>query len=96
MYYIRADSGIGRAVALAFAREGADVAIQYLPVEQKDAETVRDAILTEGKQCHLFPYDFNDESSYEKLINDTVKAFGQIDLLILNAAFQGMYHGTNT
>jgi NAD(P)-dependent dehydrogenase (short-subunit alcohol dehydrogenase family) len=83
------DSGIGRGVALLFARQGADVAIAYLPQEQSDAELVRNTIESEfGKRCLLLPGDIRRERHCEKIVNDTVKKLGRLDILVNNAATQ--------
>ena len=82
------DSGIGRAVAIAFAREGADVAISYLPEEQADADETAGWIRESGRQAVLLPGDLCDPDYCESIVVDTVQAFGGIDLLILNAAHQ--------
>ena len=82
------DSGIGRAVALIFAREGADVAINYLPEEQLDAEETQAAIMAEGKQCVLLPGDLGDPELCKSLVADTVEELGGIDILVSNAAHQ--------
>ena len=82
------DSGIGRAVAVLFAKEGADVAINYLPVEQTDAEETRDAIEREGRRALLLPGDLTDPALCRQLVEDTVAHFGRLDILVNNAAFQ--------
>jgi NAD(P)-dependent dehydrogenase (short-subunit alcohol dehydrogenase family) len=82
------DSGIGRAVAVLFAREGADVAIVYLPVEQSDAETVRAAVKDEGRQVLLLAGDVTDRAFCDRAVEDTVQHFGQLDILVNNAAYQ--------
>ena len=82
------DSGIGRAVALAFAREGADVAISYLPEEEQDAvETVR-WVNDAGRRSLRLPGDLRDEQHCNDLIKRTVQEFGTLHLLVNNAAFQ--------
>jgi NAD(P)-dependent dehydrogenase (short-subunit alcohol dehydrogenase family) len=82
------DSGIGRAVALAFAREGAQVAIGYLPEEEPDArETVR-AIEASGQQCLALPGDIRDPATCHQVIDRVVKEFGGIDVLVNNAGWQ--------
>jgi len=83
-----ADSGIGRAVALAYAREGADIAISYYN-EHEDAEEIKADIEKEGRQCILLPGDLAKEAQCIKIVDETVKKFGRIDILVLNAAFQG-------
>jgi len=82
------DSGIGRAVAVLYAREGADVAIAYLPAEQSDAEETRDAVEHEGRRCLLLPGDLTDARYCDRIVDDTVKHFGKLDILVSNAAHQ--------
>jgi NAD(P)-dependent dehydrogenase (short-subunit alcohol dehydrogenase family) len=82
------DSGIGRAVAVLFAREGADVAINYLDAEQSDAEETRRAVEAEGRRCVLVPGDLTDEKFCRELIARTVDELGGIDILVSNAAHQ--------
>jgi NAD(P)-dependent dehydrogenase (short-subunit alcohol dehydrogenase family) len=82
------DSGIGRSVAVLFAREGAHVAIAYLPDEQKDAERTRLAVEAEGRSCLLVPGDVADRDFCRAAVAATVKAFGGLDVLVNNAAFQ--------
>lgn len=82
------DSGIGRAVAVLFAREGADVAIVYLDEEQSDAEETRGAVEAEGRKCLLIPGDVRDAEFCRGAVESTVEEFGQLDLLVNNAAFQ--------
>jgi NAD(P)-dependent dehydrogenase (short-subunit alcohol dehydrogenase family) len=82
------DSGIGRAVAVLYAREGADVAIVYLPVEQPDAEETRNAVEAEGKRCLLIPGDVRDAKFCERAVERTVQELGRLDILVNNAAFQ--------
>jgi NAD(P)-dependent dehydrogenase (short-subunit alcohol dehydrogenase family) len=82
------DSGIGRAVALAFAREGADVAISYLPDEEKDAqETVR-LVEEAGRTALTVPGDLREQAQCEELVERVVGEFGRIDVLVSNAAYQ--------
>jgi hypothetical protein len=82
------DSGIGRAVCLAFAREGADVAIAYLN-EHPDAEKTKQVVEAAGVKALLLPGDLALEETCRKVVEDTVKRFGRIDVLVNNAAFQG-------
>src|SRR4029077_11877596 len=85
-----ADSGIGRAVAIAFAREGADVAISYLSEETDARETER--LVTEaGRRAVLLPGDIGEHSVSEAVIRKAIDAFGTIDILVNNAAFQRTY-----
>ena len=82
------DSGIGRSVAVLFAREGADVAIVYLKAEQKDAEETSRRIEDEGGKSLLIPGDVKDAKFCKKAVEKTVKEFGGLDILVNNAAFQ--------
>lgn len=81
------DSGIGRAVAVAFAGEGADVVIAYLD-EHEDAEETRQNVEEYGKQCLLIPGDVGEEQHCVKIVEDTYKTFGRIDIVVNNAAVQ--------
>jgi NAD(P)-dependent dehydrogenase (short-subunit alcohol dehydrogenase family) len=81
------DSGIGRAVAVLFAREGADVAIVYL-CEDVDAEETRDYVVAEGQRCLLIRGNVKDSAFCEKAVQKTVDTFGSLSILINNAAFQ--------
>jgi len=81
------DSGIGRAVAVLFAREGADVAIVYLS-EDVDAEETRDYVEAEGRRCLLIRGDVRDAAFCRDAVEKTVKAFGKLSVLVNNAAFQ--------
>ena len=82
------DSGIGRAVAVLFAREGADVALVYLPEEQSDAETTAAAVAAEGRRALLIPGDVRKPAFCRRAVERTVKTFGRLDVLVNNAAFQ--------
>ncbi len=82
------DSGIGRAVAIAFAREGADVAIGYLPVEQPDAEETAHWIREAGRTAVLLPGDLTDEATARDLPRRAVEELGGLDILVNNAGFQ--------
>lgn len=87
-----ADSGIGRAVAIAFAREGADVAIAYLD-EHEDAKETARWVEEAGRQCLLLPGDLAQKATCQAIVDQTVEQFGRIDVLVNNAAFQ-MTHET--
>jgi NAD(P)-dependent dehydrogenase (short-subunit alcohol dehydrogenase family) len=87
-----ADSGIGRAVAIAFAREGADVAIAYLD-EHEDAKETARWVEEAGRQCLLLPGDIAQKATCQAIVDKTVEQFGRIDVLVNNAAFQ-MTHQT--
>src|SRR6476620_709357 len=78
------DSGIGRAVAVLYAREGADVAIVYLPQEQSDAGVTEAAVVGEGRRCLLIPGDVRDSAFCESAVDATVEMFGYIDILVNN------------
>jgi NAD(P)-dependent dehydrogenase (short-subunit alcohol dehydrogenase family) len=82
------DSGIGRAVAVLFAREGADVAIVYLPAEQSDADEAKKAVETEGRRAVLLPGDVTDRRFCDEAVEQTVKEFGRLDILVNNSAYQ--------
>ena len=85
-----ADSGIGRAVALAFAREGADVAISYLD-EHEDARETERVVTEAGRRALLLPGDIGDEAHCEQLVERTVSELGGLDILVNNAAFQSTH-----
>lgn len=87
------DSGIGRAVAIAYAREGTDVAISYLDAEQSDAEATASWVEKAGRRCLLLPGDIRDEAHCWSLVACTVAEFGRIDVLVNNAAAQTINEG---
>lgn len=82
------DSGIGRAVALAYAREGADVALSYLPEEEEDAQETARWVARAGRSALRLPGDIRDERHCESLVERTFDEFGRLDILVNNAAFQ--------
>ncbi|HET6628792.1 MAG TPA: SDR family oxidoreductase [Woeseiaceae bacterium] len=82
------DSGIGRAVAVMYAREGADVALVYLDEEQEDADTTRREIERCGRKALLIPGDVKDAEFCRRAVEQTVERFGRLDVLVNNAAFQ--------
>jgi NAD(P)-dependent dehydrogenase (short-subunit alcohol dehydrogenase family) len=82
------DSGIGRAVALAFAREGADVLIAYLPDEEEDARETLRVVEDAGRKAVGVPGDLRDERHCEAVVDRAVEEFGRIDVLVNNAAYQ--------
>jgi NAD(P)-dependent dehydrogenase (short-subunit alcohol dehydrogenase family) len=82
------DSGMGRAAAIAYAREGADVAINYFPTEEPDAKEVVDMIKAEGRKGVALPGDLREEAFCQKLVADAVSALGGLDILVCNAARQ--------
>jgi len=82
------DSGIGRAVAVAFAREGADVLLSFLPEEQHDAEQTAELVRQAGREAVLVAGDLQDESMCRRIVDNAVERFGRIDVLVNNAAYQ--------
>jgi NAD(P)-dependent dehydrogenase (short-subunit alcohol dehydrogenase family) len=82
------DSGIGRAAAIAYAREGADVAINYLPPEEPDAREVVQLIEAEGRKAVAIPGDIKDEAFCERLVAQAVRELGGLDILVNNAGRQ--------
>lgn len=85
------DSGIGRAVAIAFAREGAHVAISYLPEEADDAAEARRWIEQSGQRAMTIPGDITDETHCIRMVADVIDEFGRLDVLVNNAAFQSTH-----
>jgi NAD(P)-dependent dehydrogenase (short-subunit alcohol dehydrogenase family) len=82
------DSGMGRAAAIAYAREGADVAINYFPSEEPDAQEVISLIRAEGRVGVALPGDIRDETFCKKLVEDAIKSLGRLDIVVCNAARQ--------
>ena len=82
------DSGMGRAAAIAYAREGADVAINYYPTEEPDAREVIALIQAEGRVALALPGDLREESFCQKLVEDAVKGLGGLDIVVSNAGRQ--------
>jgi NAD(P)-dependent dehydrogenase (short-subunit alcohol dehydrogenase family) len=82
------DSGIGRAVAFLYAREGADIAINYLPEEESDAADVKRSIEALGRRCLTLPADLTRPNTCAQIVEKTVGEFGQLDILVSNAAYQ--------
>lgn len=82
------DSGIGRAAAIAFAREGADIAINYMEAEQKDAESLAELLEKEGKEVILIPGDLSDETFNRKMVKEAHEKLGGLDILALVAGKQ--------
>src|SRR4051812_38198118 len=82
------DSGIGRAAAIAFAREGADVAINYYPSEEPDASEVVALIEKAGRKAVALPLDIRTEAACQQLVRDAVAGLGGLDILVNNAAYQ--------
>ncbi len=82
------DSGMGRAAAIAYAREGADVAINYLPAEEPDAREVIELIKKEGRKAIAIPGDLREEAFCKRLVDEAVKGLGGLDILVNNAGRQ--------
>src|SRR3954471_8205427 len=82
------DSGIGRAVAIAVAREGADVSINYLPQEEEDARSVVELIQAAGRKAVALPGDLRDAAFCNRLVADAVAGLGGLDILVNNAGRQ--------
>jgi len=82
------DSGIGRAVAVLYAREGADVAIGHLPAERGDAQETERAVLSHGRKCLLVEGDLTDAAFCDEIVESVVRQFGKLDILVSNAAYQ--------
>jgi len=82
------DSGIGKAVANFYAREGADVAIVYLPAEKSDAEETKAAVEKAGRRALLLPGDVTSRAFCDEAVERTVQEFGKLDILVNNAAYQ--------
>jgi NAD(P)-dependent dehydrogenase (short-subunit alcohol dehydrogenase family) len=87
------DSGIGRAVAVLFAREGADVAIAFLPAEQVDADETRAQVERTGRRCILIPGDLSEARQCRETVERTVRELGKLDILVSNAAHQDRKEG---
>jgi NAD(P)-dependent dehydrogenase (short-subunit alcohol dehydrogenase family) len=88
-----ADSGIGRAVCIAFAREGADVVLSYLPEEQAQAEETANYVNDAGRTALLLPGDVQHEEQCGSIVRRTVEEFGRVDVLVNNAAYQMAHKG---
>src|SRR5687767_15129716 len=82
------DSGIGRAVAVLFAREGADVAFTYLKEEESDARKTKEAIESEGRRGLMMTMEARDSDSCRKAVEKTINNFGKLSILVNNAAYQ--------
>jgi len=87
------DSGIGRAVAILYAMEGADSIIAYLPEEQSDAEDTKKTVEEHGGKCYLFPTDIRKQSNCKKLVDEALEKMGAINIVVNNAAYQNMING---
>lgn len=83
-----ADSGIGAAVAIAFAREGADIALSYLPAEEQDAQEIKSIVEESGQRAFLYPGDLTDAGYCERLVDEAAEQLGGLDALVNNAGRQ--------
>lgn len=84
------DSGIGRAIAILFAMEGASSVIVHLPEEESDAQETKRRVEEYGQQCHTLAIDIRKKENCQKIIDVTLQKMGGIDILVNNAAFQDM------
>lgn len=82
------DSGIGRAIALLFAMEGADCLINYLPEEESDAQETKKRVEEAGGRCYLCPADITSQQNCKKVVDTALKEMGGINILVNNAAYQ--------
>ena len=87
------DSGIGRAIAILFAMEGAETFIAYLEVEQTDAEDTKKMVEEHGGKIHLYPTDLREMKNCQKVVEEAVKAMGGLNILVNNHAYQNMING---
>lgn len=87
------DSGIGRAIAIAYAREGAEVAINYLDEESKDVKSLVGILEKDGIEIHCIPGDISTEETAKEVVRKAQKALGQLDIMVLNAGMQKASHG---
>jgi len=86
------DSGIGRAIAILFAMEGASSLIVYLPEEEKDAEETKKKVKEHGSECHLLATDIRKKENCRTVVEVALRKLGGIDILVNNAAYQNMIH----
>src|SRR5579875_2031986 len=86
-----ADSGIGRAIAIAFAREGADLVVSYLPEEEDDARLTAKWVEEAGRKAILLPGDVRSQDYCRKLVDTATSQLGKLDIIVSNAAFQRTY-----
>jgi NAD(P)-dependent dehydrogenase (short-subunit alcohol dehydrogenase family) len=87
------DSGIGRAIAILFAMEGADVLIVYLPEEEQDAQETKKEVEKRGRKCYLMSTDLKKQENCKKVVDTAVSEMGTINILVNNAAYQNMTNG---
>ena len=90
LYRTRAkcSSGIGRSVAILYAREGANVTIVYLPQEQEDANETKKLVEKEGRECLTIPFDLTNLKDIKKIVDKHLETFGSLDILVNNASRQ--------
>jgi len=84
------DSGIGRAIAILYAMEGADSLIAYLEVEEKDAQITKQKVEAYGRKCHLLQVDLKKKEDCKKVVDTALEKMGAINILVNNAAYQNM------
>ena len=84
------DSGIGRSVAILMAREGADISFVYLPEEEEDAQATKKEIEKAGRKAHLIPLDTTSRENCQKAVEEHMKTFGKLSILVNNSAMQVM------
>ncbi|KAL9104660.1 MAG: hypothetical protein Q9163_000403 [Psora crenata] len=89
------DSGIGRAIAILYAMEGADSLIAYLPEEEQDAQDTKDAVEKHGRKCYLIATDLTKRENCQKVVDEAMAKMGAINILVNNAAYQNMINGIN-
>lgn len=87
------DSGIGRAIAILFAMEGAESLINYLPEEENDAQDTKKEVEKVGGKIHLYPADITKQDNCKKLVEEAVARMGTINILVNNAGYQNMING---
>ncbi len=87
------DSGIGRAIAILFAMEGADSLIAYLPEEEQDAQETKKEVEKRGRKCYLVAADLKKKENCKKVVDTAVSEMGTINILVNNAAYQNMING---
>ena len=87
------DSGIGRAIAILYAMEGADSLINYLPEEESDARVTKEEVEKRGRKCYLFPGDLRTKEVCKKLVDQALADMGAINIVVNNAAYQNMTNG---
>lgn len=87
------DSGIGRAIAILYAMEGADSTINYLPEEEDDAQVTKKEVEKRGRKCYLVPGDLRSSETCKKIVDQAVSEMGGLNIVVNNAAYQNMING---